>query len=346
MKPFGEVEGRTAFLYELESELLRATVMDYAGALVSLETRETRGDGRGRGVVLGFDSVERYVCAGGSFGAVLGRNANRISGAPVEIGGRTWKLSENDDGVTLHGGKRGFGRRFWDVVSHRGSELELRLRSCDGDQGFPGTVEVRAIYSIQGSSLSLTFEARTDAPTFLSLSSHPYFNLDGVLSAEGCLGHEARIAARTFLPTDARQLPTGEVRNVEGTPFDFQDFHRIGDRIAGPDEQLRYGKGYDHYFVLGDTVSGSELRPAAIVRSPRSGLALELSTTQRGLQLYTGNNLNGSVEGRQGLYRQSAGFALEPQGFPDAPHHWNFPSTVLTPDQTYRELSVYHLFLM
>jgi aldose 1-epimerase len=339
VKPFGAVDGHMASLYEIESDLLRATVMDYAGALVSLEIKGTPPVG----VVLGFDCVEEYVAAGGSFGALLGRNANRISGVPVEVGGRRYKLSENEDGVTLHGGKTGFGRRFWVLASRDERELNLRLRSRDGDQGFPGTVEVTATYTLTSSSFALTFRATVDKPTFLSMSSHPYFNLDGMIGAEGCLDHEIMIAASHFLPTDSRQLPTGEVRPVAQSALDFRRLQRIGDRICSADEQLHFGKGYDHYFVLDETPCGADPVHAASVRSPRSGLMLELFTTQRGLQFYTGNNLDGSVMGRGGLYRQSCGFALEPQGFPDAPHHPNFPSTVLTPGQTYREKSIYRL---
>jgi aldose 1-epimerase len=338
MKAFGVVQGRTASLFELESDRLRATVMDYGGVLVSLEVKQETG--RAVDVLLGFDSAEQYVAAGGSFGALLGRNANRLSGGAVEVGGRPCSFAPTEDGITLHGGKTGFGHRFWDVVGHDRSELTLRLVSPDGDQGLPGTVEATAIYRLDAAELSLTLLARTDAPTFLSLSSHPYFNLNGRMTGEGCLDHEVLLAAQSFLPTDARQLPTGEIRPVAGTAFDFRQPRRIGDRICQPDEQLRYGKGYDHCFVV-DRADGADPTRAALVRSPSSGLALELLTTQPGVQFYSGNNLDGSVQGRQGVYRQSAGFALEPQGFPDAPHHAGFPSTLVTPHDAYRQVSVY-----
>jgi aldose 1-epimerase len=340
MKPFGQLCGRTARLYTLQSEFLQAAVMDYGGALVSLDCLDAAG--KSVGIVLGFDGVEAYAEAGGSFGALLGRNANRISGGSVRIGDRTCKLSQNENGVTLHGGKTGFGNRYWEVVSHSASELRLMLKSEDGDQGFPGMVEVTATYGLEGHDLSLTFEATSTASTILSLSSHPYFNLNGQISAQGCVDHEIGIAAEHFLPTDDRQIPTGEIRCVAGTEFDFRGLRVVGEGICTPDPQLRIGKGYDHYFVLAREPSDTPSL-AARARSPRSGITLELLTTQRGLQFYTGNNLDGSIMGRGGLFRQSAGFALEPQGFPDAPHHATFPSNLLGPDQLYRQVSVYRV---
>jgi aldose 1-epimerase len=325
-------------LLTLENEYLRVSISDYAGTLVALETRDRHG--KREHVVLGFDDIESYVAAGGSFGALLGRTANRIGGGHVTIDGRSYQLSRNENGNTLHGGKRGFDRRFWDVAQYGEAGLHLTITSVDGDQGFPGDVSVTAIYRLEGTSLSLTFEAETGAPTPLSLSSHPYFNLDGS-AARDCLDHEIEIPADAFLPTDQKQLPTGEIRSVTGTPFDFRAPRRIGARIRELDPQLRFGRGYDHYFVLPDPAEGARLRTAARARSAFSGRILEIATTQRGVQFYTGNNIDGSLPGRNGLYRQSAGFAVEPQGFPDAVHHPNFPSTILHPGQHYREETVY-----
>lgn len=332
-----ETAHQAAAIHTLENETLRATIGDYAGALVSLEAPDRAG--RRDHVVLGFDTVDAYRAAGGSFGALLGRNANRIAGGVVAIDGKTYTLSENERAATLHGGKHGFDKRFWTVVEKDARAITLSLVSSDGDQGFPGEVTVRATYRLEGTALRLVLAATTTAPTPLSLSAHPYFNLDG-LEGRDCLDHEIMIAAEKFLPTDAEQLPTGETRCIASTPFDFRTPCRIGARIRTPDPQLRYGRGYDHYYVLPPT-GPDRLRLAARVSSPRSGRILEVLTTQRGVQFYTGNNLNGSVAGRGGLYRQSAGFALEPQGFPDAPHHSNFPSTILRPGQPYREEIVY-----
>lgn len=336
---FGQVEGRTARLYTLENDRLKATITDYAGALVSLEAPDRNG--RRDHIVLGFDEAAGYVDNRGSFGALLGRTANRIANGRFAIDGSTYELSKNEGENTLHGGADGFGKRFWSVEEASAHHLTLALTSADGDQGFPGEVSVEACWRLDGSDLSLVFTAKTTRPTPLSLSAHPYFNLDGP-SARDCLDHEAEIYADAFLPTDRAQIPTGEVRATAGTPFDFRRTQRIGRRIREPDEQLRYGRGYDHYFVLTEHRDPAP-RLAARVVSPASGRVLEILTTYPGVQFYTGNNLDGSAPGRGGLYRQSAGFAFEPQGFPNAPNQANFPSTILRPGEAYRHAIVYRL---
>lgn len=337
--PFGLAQGRTARLFTLESEVLRARVTDYAGVLASLEAPGRR---RAREhVALGFDDVAGYIDNRGSFGALLGRNANRIADGRMVIDGQAYELSKNENGSTLHGGVEGFGKRFWSVTEYDGQRLTLALVSSDGDQGFPGEVAAEATWRVDGPDLSLDFTASATKPTPLSLSAHPYFNLDGP-TARDCLDHEVEIFADSYLPTDHRQIPTGEIAPVAPTPFDFRSPRQIGERIREPDVQLRYGRGYDHYFVLPQDESG-DLRLAARVYSPRSGRRLEILTTQPGLQFYTGNNLDGSAPGRGGFYRQSAGFAFEPQGFPNAPNQPNFPSTILRPGQTYRQQIVYRV---
>jgi aldose 1-epimerase len=336
---FGRTQGRTARLFTLESDLLRVCITDYGGILVSLEAFDRSGT-RDH-LVLGFDDVSGYVDNRGSFGALLGRNANRIAEGRINIDGHVYELSKNENGATLHGGADGFGKRFWSVTEFDARRLTLRLVSGDGDQGFPGEITAEATWSLDGADLLLTFAARTSKPTPLSLSAHPYFNLDGPL-ARDCLDHQVEIFAESYLPTDRRQIPTGEVTAVADTPFDFRRARSIGERIREWDEQLRCGRGYDHYFVLSQVDPGS-LRPAARVRSARSGRLLEILTTQPGLQFYTGNNLDGSAPGRGGLYRQSAGFAFEPQGFPNAPNQLNFPSTILRPGEIYRQTIVYRL---
>lgn len=336
---FGRAHGRAARLFTLESDRLRARITDYAGALVSLEAPDRSG-ARDH-VVLGFEDVAEYVDNRGSFGALLGRNANRIANGRMIIDGQTYELSKNENGSTLHGGADGFGKRFWTVTDYDSQHLRLTLVSPDGDQGFPGEVTVAASWRLDGADLSLTFAATTTKPTPLSLSAHPYFNLDGLL-ARDCLDHEVEILAQTYLPTDQRQIPTGEIAAVADTPFDFRGPRRIGERLREPDAQLRYGRGYDHYFLLPKDGAGA-LRLAARVRSRGSGRGLDILTTQPGVQFYTGNNLDGSAPGRGGLYRQSAGFAFEPQGFPNAPNQPNFPSTILRPGETYQQQIVYRL---
>jgi len=334
---FGRVAGRAARLYTIESDQLRARITDYGGILVSVEA-PAAGGGHDH-VLLGFDDAADYAANRGSFGALLGRNANRIAGGSVTIDGQTFSLSKNENGSTLHGGSVGFGKQFWSVVSATREGIALRLVSPDGDQGFPGEVEVTATYRLSGPALHLVFDAQTTKPTPLSLSAHPYFNLDGV-GARDILDHRVEIFATHFLPTDEKQIPTGEQRAVTGTVFDFSVPLPIGARIRAADVQLRYGRGYDHYYILPQESVG-RLRPAMRAYSAKSGRMLEILTTQRGMQFYTGNNLNGSAPGRGGLYRQSAGFAIEPQGFPNAPNQPGFPTTILRPGETYHEEIVY-----
>lgn len=215
--------------------------------------------------------------------------------------------------------------------------LVLTYVSADGEQGFPGELTVHATYWLDGDSLWLHFEAHTTKVTIASLSAHPYFNLAG---SHNVLDHVVTIASDTFLPTDDKQIPTGELRVVEGTAFDFRKPTALRARIHEPDPQLIYGRGYDHYFVLGGGQTDTP-RLAARAHDPATGRTVEIFTTQPGLQLYSGNQLNGSVAGRGGIIRQSAGLAFEPQGFPDAPHHPGFPSTVLRPEDTYSAIIRY-----
>ena len=334
---FGQVSGHNARLYTIENEQLRARITDYGGILVSLEAPAPSGSREH--IVLGFEDAADYAANKGSFGALLGRNANRIAGGTVTIDRETYSLSKNENGSTLHGGAVGFGKQFWSVLSASRNSLALRLVSPDRDQGFPGEVEVTATYWVAGTELHLIFDARTTKPTPLSLSAHPYFNLDGV-GARDCLDHRVEIFATHFLPTDEKQIPTGEQRAVEGTVFDFSAPLPIGARIRCRDPQLRYGRGYDHYYILPPESAG-RLRLALRAYGARTGRVLEILTTQRGTQFYSGNNLDGSAAGRGGLYRQSGGFAVEPQGFPNAVNQPGFPSTVVRPGEAYREEIVY-----
>jgi aldose 1-epimerase len=337
-EPFGRTaDGREARLYTLENATLRARITDFGGRMVSIEAPDRRG--RPGEVLLGFDDVGQYERAGGAFGALLGRNANRIAGGDLPIDGKNYKLPTNDRGATLHGGPKGFDMVFWRVVSASPEQLALAYVSPDGEEGFPGELQVEARYRLSGSALTLEFVARTSAATVVSLSAHPYFTLAGA-EAGDILDHEVTIAAENFLVIDEKEIPTGEIPPVEGTPFDFRRPVPIGARIRQADPQLLHGQGYDHYFLLG-APSGEGPRFGARAQDPKSGRFVEIHTTQPGLQFYSGNQLNGSVAGRGVIYRQSAGLAFEPQGFPDAPHHPNFPSTILRPGDTCRELIEY-----
>ena len=330
-------DGHHAALYTLSNESMRVRITDFGGRIVSIEVPDRSG--KHGHVVLGFDDVSEYVSAGGSFGALLGRTANRIGGGAFTLDGHTYRLSKNEEHATLHGGRQGFDKLFWRVEEAGDTHLILALVSPDGDQGFPGELSATARYSVEGNTLWLSLEAATSKPTPVSLSAHPYFNLAGVPAVD-IFGHEITIAAEAFLPTDRQQIPTGEIRPVDGTVFDLRRPTPIGTRIRRADQQLLFGKGYDHYFVLSEA-PGDPLRVAALVFDPQSGRTLEVLTTQPGTQFYTGNNLTGSVAGRGGAYRQSAGLALEPQGFPDAPNRPEFPSTVLRPGTVYRQVIAY-----
>src|SRR4051812_21651219 len=278
--PFGEVPERgPAVLFTLENSHIRVRITDYGGRIVSLEAPDVRG--RRESVVLGFESAKAYQAAGLPFGALLGRNANRIGGGCFTLDGKTYHLSKNENGSTLHGGAVGFDKVIWEVVDVDTMRLVLRHVSPDGDQGFPGEVTVNATYRLDGDTLWLEFEARTTKPTPLSLSAHPYFNLAGA-GAGDIYGHEIETAADRFLPTDGKQIPLGEIRDVDGTVFDFRSATPVGARIRSPDRQLLLAHGYDHYFVLREKPSGQnpgQPRLAARARDPATGRVLEILTT-------------------------------------------------------------------
>ena len=339
---FGIVQNRAAEIHLLENDHLRVRVTDYGGILVSIEAPDRSG--RKDHVLLGFENAETYARVGGSFGAIIGRCANRIASGQFVIDGVSYQTSRNDRGSTLHGGKVGFGSRFWSV-SQQQDRLELSLVSADGDQGFPGQVSVSATYRLNDNELRLDFIATTTKATPLTLSTHPYFNLAGPQAGD-CLAHLVTLASNEFLETDVNQIPTGERLSVGGTPFDFRTPRAIGKHIREHNVQLEFGSGYDHYFVLPEDSLVGVPRLAARITDPASGRTLEILTTQPGLQFYSGNQLSGSVPGRSRLYRQSAGFAIEPHGFPNAVNQPNFPSVVLRPNEIYRETTIYRFSVL
>lgn len=328
-------EGHAARLFTLESDVLRVGVTDLGGRLVSIEAPDRAG--RRDHVLLGFDDAATFASASGGFGGLLGRYANRIAGGRFSLDGQVFSLARNEGTTTLHGGPAGFHHLVWTVASAAPDRLVLTHRSPDGDQGFPGEVLATATYALDGDTLSLTLEATTTRPTIVNLSTHPYFNLAGPETAD-MLDHTLEIPAELFLPIDEYSIPTGEIRPVGGTPFDFRAPARLGARVARPDEQILVARGIDHCFVLAMARSAEPHR-AARLHDPESGRTLELFTTEPGLQVYTGNKLDGSLVGRGTVYRQSAGVALEPQGFPDAPNHAHFPGQVLRPGEHYRAVS-------
>ena len=321
---FGKMpDGREIGAWRLGADGVSATIIDYGARIAALEVPV--GGGR-RNVVLGFATLAEYLDDRACLGAVCGRYANRISGGRVTLDGRVFELPRNNGNNTLHGGLVGFHQVPW-LATADGEALLLRHVSPDGDQGFPGTLTVTVRYAIEKSALTIDYTAATTAPTVLNLTNHAYFNL---LGRGDILGHVLTTPAERFTPTDAALIPSGELRPVAGTPFDFLKPTPIGARIDADDEQLRVDPGYDHNFVLGEAPSAT---PRLAARVEAGGLALEVRTTEPGVQLYTGNFLPPAPFGNRG------GFCLETQHFPDSPNRPEFPSTVLRPGQ---KLAVTH----
>lgn len=342
-EPFGQTRtGQAVELYTLTNRNgLRARIATYGGTLVSLEVPDRTG--ALGDVVLGFDSLEPYLGAHPYFGSLIGRYANRIKRGTFNLAGARHQLPCNDGTNHLHGGPHGFHTAVWDADTSEtpdGSQLALRYRSASGEESYPGNLDVEVRYTLtHDDDLTLDYYATTDAPTIVNLTNHTYFNLAGTGTI---LEHELRIIARRFLPVDETLIPLGELRQVEGTPFDFETPTAIGRRIVERDEQLLVARGYDHTWVLNKSGSGCAL--AANVYEPESGRTLSVHTTQPGVQLYSGNFLDGSMRGKDGIaYPKHAGFCLETQHFPDSPNRPVFPSTVLNPDAVFRETTVYRL---
>lgn len=316
-------------LVRLANDRLRIGLTNYGARMLSIEAPDR--DGRFDHVLLGFARPDMILRAG-SFGAVLGRYANRIAKGRFTLDGTTYQLSINDGENTLHGGKRAFSKLFWSVAERTENSVKLALRSPDGDQGFPGSLEVDATYTLEADALRLDLAATTNKATPVNLSAHPYFNLAGAAALD-CNDHLLQVDAGHVLATNAGQIPTGERLAVAGTPFDFREPVAIGTRIRGDDPQLLIARGFDHCFVLDG--APETMRLACRVVHPGSGRVLEIETDRDGLQVYTGNSLDGSLVGHAGTYRMTAGLALEAQAFPDAPNQPEFPSTILRPDERF-----------
>jgi aldose 1-epimerase len=329
-------EGTPVDLYSLEDGKVEVRIMTYGGIVVSLRTPDRNG--KLDDIVLGYDSVDKYIAKTPYFGAIVGRYANRIAHGSFQLDGHTYSIPKNDGDNALHGGIRGFDKVVW-TAKQIPDGVELTYVSKDGDQGFPGTLTTTVRYTLSASTLRIEYSATTDKDTVLNLSNHSYFNLAGQ-GKGNILGHVLKIDASRITPVDATLIPTGELKPVEGTPFDFRTPHAIGERINGDDVQLHLGKGYDHNFVL-DHPAG-ELSEAAEVYEPTTGRILQVLTTQPGVQLYTGNFLDGSITGKEGrVYNQRFAFCLETQHFPDSPNHAAFPSTELKPGETFHSVTVF-----
>jgi aldose 1-epimerase len=317
-----------------------ATVLNYGARIVTLKVPDR--DGSLADVVLGFDSPEPYLSMDPPppyFGAVIGRFGNRIAHGKFRLNGVGYTLAKNNRGMHhIHGGLRGFDKVFWTRVAGEGITLEYLSR--DGEEGYPGNLSCRLSYTLDDAGqLRIDYSAVTDADTIVNLTNHSFFNLAGHDSGD-IFAHEVEILADYFTPIDAGLIPTGELRSVDGTPFDFRAPKAIGAGIGVDDEQLKYGGGYDHNFVLRRSGAGLEL--AARVVEPKSGRMLEVLTTEPGMQFYSGNFLDGKVKGKAGTaYAWRSAFCLETQHFPDAPNQPGFPDTVLKPGDEYRSTTVY-----
>ena len=360
VEPFGTTaDGTDVERWTLTNGDTTMRVLTYGGVIQTLEVPDEHGDVDN--VVLGFADLAGYESdADPYFGALIGRYGNRIAGGTFELDGETYTLPQNDGENTLHGGDVGFDDRVWEATDVSGGDgsggdvaaLQLRLVSEDGDQGFPGTLTTTVTYTLdEDSRLTVHYEATTDAPTVVNLTQHTYWNLSGEGSGT-IYDHELQIDASGFTPVDETLIPTGEIAPVEGTPFDFREPTPVGERIRVNDQQLLYGQGYDHNWVLDREDDGARegsdsedaLEEAAELYDPDSGRTLTIETTEPGLQFYSGNFLDGTIVGTGGtIYRQGDGLALETQHFPDSPNQPEFPSTELRPGEVYDSTTVFEL---
>jgi len=338
--------GQPATLYPLtNTQGLRVEISPYGGTIVRLLAPDRHGETAD--VVLGFDTLDEYLVRSPYFGCVVGRCANRIAGGKFALGGKTYQLAQNNSpgGIPchLHGGLKGFDQQWWraaPVSSPEGDALRLSYRSSDGEEGYPGNVDVEVTYTLTAdNALRIDYQATTDRETPVNLTNHSYFNLAGEGSGD-ILGHVLTLNASGFTPVNAGLIPLGHVAPVAATPLDFRTPHVIGERIATANEQLRVARGYDHNFVIDRRHDGLVL--AATVFEPKSGRILEVHTTEPGVQFYSGNFLDGSRVGKHGhACEHRSGFCLETQHFPDSPNQASFPSVILQPGLTLRSTTTY-----
>jgi len=348
---FGYTAARTPVeIYTLRnSRGMEARIMTYGGIVQSLQVPDKSGNFDD--VVLGYDNLEGYLTNNPYFGCLVGRYGNRIGGARFALEGKTYTLATNNGPNSLHGGIVGFDKVIWKAktwFTPDGPALELSYISKDGEEGFPGNLKVTAIYTLtENNELHLDFSATTDQPTLCNLTHHSYFNLRGQGNGD-ILGHDVYINADQTTPVDKELITTGELKAVDGTPFDFRKPVAIGARINDPDQQLQFGPGYDHNWVINKPLDKSgkpqldKLVLQARVYEPTTGRTMEVWSTEPGLQFYAGNFLDGTIIGKEGkVYPRRSGFCMEPQHYPDSPNKPMFPSTELKPGTNYRNTIVY-----
>ncbi len=337
-EPWGNVDGKPVTLFTLADADLTVRIANFGAHIVSIETPDRSGNKAD--VILGFNDLAGFQADKSTYmGSVVGRYGNRIAGGTFSLGGQTFHIPTNDHGAnSLHGGTVGFDRMVW-TARQLPNGVDLTLVSPDGDQGFPGQLTAHVRYILAGHSLEIHYSATTTRPTVLNLTNHTYFNLGGE-SGGPILNEVLTIPASRYTPVDAKLIPTGQLAPTAGTPFDFTRPTPIGQRIDDPNEQLKLAGGYDHNFVLNG--SGTGLRQAAKVLDPKTGRTLTVTTTEPGVQFYTGNFLDGSLTGAGGTkYAKNDGLCLETQHFPDSPNHPAFPSTELKPGQTFHSETVF-----
>jgi aldose 1-epimerase len=333
---FGKTEdGKNVDLYTLtNANGLKAEIITFGGIVTSLQVPDRKG--KFADIVLGCDSPEEYAKSSTYFGALIGRFGNRIAKGKFTLDGVEYKLATNNGPNHLHGGVKGFDKVVWNakpVQSKEGPALKLTYKSRDGEEGYPGNLSCTVVYTLTNNNeLKISYEAKTDKATIVNLTHHSYFNLAGFSSGD-VLGHELMIKADRFTPVDKTLIPTGEIKPVKGTPWDFTKPMAIGSRIK------QVEGGYDHNYVLNS--SDGSLALAASVYEAKTGRVMEVFTTEPGVQFYTGNFLDGSIKGKGAVYNKHAGFCLEAQHFPDSPNKSNFPSVVLKPGEKYTQLTVY-----
>jgi aldose 1-epimerase len=333
-------DGQDVELYTLRNAKgMEVTITTLGARIVTIKTPDRSG--KFDDVVLGFDDLAGYskIPPNPYFGATIGRYANRIAGGRFMLNGTTYTLPKNNGPNTLHGGTVGFDRKAWTAKAGNGNSVTMSYLSKDGEEGFPGNLTANVTFTLtDDNALRIRYLATTDKETVVNLTNHSYFNLAG--QGEGdVLGHVVMISADRFTPVDKTLIPTGELKSVEGTPFDFRKPTRIGERIDANDPQIALGGGYDHNYVLNR--KGAGLQKAARVREPKSGRVLDVLTTEPGVQFYTSNGL-GPITGVGGkVYGKRSAFCLETEHFPDSPNHPSFPSTTLKPGGTYRTETLY-----
>ena len=340
---FGKTTGGEQIdLYSLSNKKgMEVSITNFGATVVTLKVPDRAG--KAVDIVLGYDTLDGYEKGTSYFGATVGRYGNRIAGGKFSINGKTYTLPKNNGENTLHGGIVGFNKRVWkarEIASNEGESLEMLYLSADGEEGFPGNLSAKVVFTLpaERNELKIDYTATTDKDTVLNLTNHSYFNLAGEGTGD-ILDHVLTLRAKQFTPVDKGLIPTGELKEVAGTPFDFNRAAAIGKRINESDEQLVFGKGYDHNWVL--TSAGSGLSIAAEAHDPKSGRKLEVLTTEPGVQFYSGNFLDGAKGKGNKPYPQRAAFCLETQHFPDSPNHPNFPSTLLKPNVVFHSQTVF-----